>query len=243
MNNSAQAMSETNEITPGEGVGRESTIYRNRFSAQEELTRELTWQVLVERFFNRYLTRAEVVVDVGAGDGHFIRNVRARRRVAVDLSAHVQDLQRLGIEVLQTGATEFASKLTEPADIVFMSNFLEHLPSKRMVLDVLEESRRALKDGGLILVLQPNVRYVGAEYWDYIDHQIALTEYSLGEALEIAGFELVDMIPRFLPYTARSFLGRLTGGKRAGTFVWWYLRLPFLWRVFGAQTFVAARRK
>ncbi|HQH26924.1 MAG TPA: methyltransferase domain-containing protein, partial [Oligoflexia bacterium] len=144
-----------------EGLGREETIYRARFSEVQEEIRAQVWCVLVRDFFSRFLKGADTVVDVGAGDGNFIRNVTARRRVAVDLSPHVHDLEQSGVEVMQIPASEFAGALGGTADIVFMSNFLEHLPSKRAVLDVFDESRRALKPGGLLLILQPNIRYVG----------------------------------------------------------------------------------
>ena len=43
-------------------------------------------------------------------------------------------------------------------DVVFMSNFLEHLQSKQLVLDTFHEAYRTLKSGGKIIVLQPNIR-------------------------------------------------------------------------------------
>lgn len=63
------------------------------------------------------------------------------------------------------------------------------------------------------MILQPNIRYVGPAYWDYIDYHIALTEHSLVEALEVTGYRIERLIPRFLPYTAKSNLGRLMEGS------------------------------
>jgi SAM-dependent methyltransferase len=223
-----------------EGVGREEDIYTSRFSRQEDEIRRASWRVLVGEYFQRFVSSNDVVVDVGAGDGLFVRNIRAKRRIAVDLSAHVHALSAEGIEVHQVAATEMFSQIGKVADVVFMSNFLEHLPDKRLLLDVLEESRRVLKPGGMILILQPNIRYVGSAYWDYIDHHIALTEYSLIEALEITGFEIVDCVPKFLPYTAKSWLGKAAGFGDPAQIMRWYLKLPLLWRIFGEQTFVVA---
>ncbi|MCB0323551.1 MAG: class I SAM-dependent methyltransferase, partial [Bdellovibrionales bacterium] len=205
------AESRVASITPEEhrqmtvqGVGREEEIYTKRFSPAEEQARAETWEVLVRDFLQPRIDRNAVVVDIGAGDGHFITRVAARRRIAVDLSPHVHELASKGVEILQVPATDFAARLNEPADCVFMSNFLEHLPDKRVLLEVLEETRRALRPGGTLMILQPNIRYVGPAYWDYIDHHIALTEHSLVEALEVSGFEVVQLIARFLPYTAKS---------------------------------------
>jgi SAM-dependent methyltransferase len=225
-----------------EGTGKESLIYHQRFSSSEDATRSATWEVLCEQFFQKRISADSVVVDLGAGDGNFIRNIRCARPIAVDLSEHARILENQGIETYIVPATEFSHRLDSPVDTVFMSNFLEHLPSKKLVLDVLAECHNALRPGGQVLILQPNIRYTGPAYWDYIDHHIALTEHSLTEALEISGFKIVEMIPRFLPYTAKSTVGHLASGQRTRMMVSLYLKNPWLWKLLGQQTFVSARK-
>ncbi|MCB0358768.1 MAG: class I SAM-dependent methyltransferase [Bdellovibrionales bacterium] len=216
--------------------GKEPEIYGRRFTPEQEAKKKLVWETLCREIFQRYIPNDGVVLDIGAGDGVFIKNIRARRKFAVDVSPDVHRLEAFGVTPLEMPATDFASHIAEPVDVVFMSNFLEHLPHKQLVLDVLEECHRALAPGGKVMILQPNIRYVGAAYWDYIDHHIALTEHSLVEALEVSGFRIVRLVPRFLPYTIKSKLGLFSG------LIGWYLRLPLLWRIFGQQTFVVAER-
>jgi SAM-dependent methyltransferase len=117
-------------------------------------------------------------------------------------------------------------------DVVFMSNFLEHLPDKQLVLDTFVEARRILRAGGRILILQPNIRFVGGEYWDFFDHHTPLTDRSLVEALDITGFEVTRCIPRFLPYTTRSAL------PQHPMLVKLYLHVPLAWKILGKQAFV-----
>lgn len=229
------------------GVGHETAIYRSRFNHKEEILRGAVWEVLVPEFFQKFIAPDDVVVDVGAGDGHFIRHIKAGRRIAVDLSSHVHKLESYGIDVYQCRADRLAEELDVQADVIFMSNFLEHLPSKRDVFEVLESCYKALKPGGKILILQPNIRYVGSAYWDYVDHHIALTEFSLVEALEVCDFEIERLVPRFLPYTAKSSIGHSVSlfellGIESSQLVSWYLRLPFIWKIFGKQTFVVAKK-
>ena len=224
------------------GIGHENNIYSSRFSSEEETLRKSVWEVLVPEFFQGFVGENDVVVDVGAGDGLFVKNIKARRRIAVDLSSHVKELEPFGIEVFQCKADEISKYLDTKADAVFMSNFLEHLPDKRVLFEVLEACKDILNPGGRILILQPNIRYVGSAYWDYIDHHIALTEYSLVEALEVCGFEIERLIPRFLPYTAKSSVGRFVKllemlGIESSQLITWYLKIPFVWRFFGKQTF------
>ena len=223
-----------------QGTGLENEIYTRRFSDSEEATREEVWKVLCAEFFQKYVSKDDVVVDIGAGDGLFAKNIKARKVVAVDLSEHVNELSKHGIEVLQYPADRFAEHLSEKADVVFMSNFLEHLPDKRTMLRVFEESRRVLKPGGSIVILQPNIRLVGTAYWDYVDHHIPLTEHSLIEGLEVCGFNIVDVIPAFLPYTAKSRLGKMAGGSNTVMFTRLFLKFPLLWKIFGKQSLVVA---
>jgi SAM-dependent methyltransferase len=216
-----------------------SELYALRFSVGDQARREASWRVLCSDFLARYVDEAGTVVDVGAGDGLFSRNIRAARRIAVDDSARVEVLAREGIEVRRAPAHDFAEGLEGAADLVFLSNLLEHLPSKQSVVDVLRECRRVLRPDGLVVVLQPNITYVGGAYWDYLDHLIPLTDKSVAEALRLAGFDVVEQVPRFLPYTVTSF--RAIPPSWSAILLRIYLRLPFLWRLFGAQSLLVAR--
>ena len=220
----------------------ELEIYRHRFSDSEIEVREAVWKILCSDFLQAFVSETDTVIEVGAGDGLFIRNIHAGRRIAVDVAAHAQLHGTSDVEVHLLPATDLASRFRNQADVIFMSNFLEHLPDKRAVLSVLEQCRFCLKPAGRLLVLQPNIRYVGAAHWDYIDHHVARTERSLVEALELNGFEVKRLIRRFLPYTVKSRVGRLANLLRPALLIRAYLKLPFLWRVFGGQTFVEAQR-
>jgi SAM-dependent methyltransferase len=228
---------------PASAPGFEEKIYELRFSVEEQLVRENTWKTLCQDFFQNYISSDQAVLDLGAGDGMFIRNISAKRKVAVDISPHVEMLREKGIEVLLESATDFADKIGEKVDVIFISNFFEHLPNKELILKVLKECREALTPRGAVFILQPNIKHVGSAYWDYIDHHIALTEESLREALSVTGFVPEKVISKFLPYTAKYGIGRYVGSSRISKFVQVYLRFPFLWRIFGKQTFIIARKK
>jgi hypothetical protein len=117
-----------------------------------------------------------------------------------------------------------------------MSNYLEHLPSSEAVIRQLRVALELLKPGGRLLVLQPNIRLLGGAYWDFIDHKVALTEKSLAEAAELAGFTTLEVVTRFLPYTVKSRLPQHPALVRA------YLAFRPAWRVLGKQTLYVAER-
>jgi len=143
--------------------------------------------------------------------------------VAALLPADVRFVHASGLELAGAAPNGYF-------DLAFMSNYLEHLSSNEAVLEQLRVAHAVLRPGGRILILQPNIRLVGGRYWDFIDHQTALTEKSLAEAARMTGFTTKAVITRFLPYTTKSRLPQHQLLVRA------YLALPPLWWLFGRQT-------
>ncbi len=121
-------------------------------------------------------------------------------------------------------------------DVVFTSNFLEHLESKAALLDTFREVRRVLRPGGRFIVMGPNIRYVYDKYWDFFDHHLPLSHVTLEEAMAISEFEVENLIDRFLPYSTRSKL------PKASWIISLYLKAPIFWPFFGKQFLVVARK-
>jgi hypothetical protein len=113
---------------------------------------------------------------------------------------------------------------------VFMSNYLEHLPTQDAVLEQLLAAAAVTRSGGRLIVLQPNIRLVHERYWDFLDHRVALTDRNLREACETAGFKTERVIIRFLPYTTKSRL------PQSGPLVRAYLSFPPAQWLLGKQT-------
>jgi SAM-dependent methyltransferase len=187
--------------------------------------------------FQQYVPESGTVLDLGAGNCEFSNAIRARRRIAVDLNPETKHFADPGVEVLLTSSTNLSALVDGSVDTVFTSNFFEHLPTKEVLMETLRESYRVLAPRGQIVVLMPNIRYVGGRYWDYLDHYLPLTHVSMVEGLELAGFAAERVVPRFLPYTIRDSKLPVTAWL-----VRLYLRLRPAWRVLGGQMLVVARR-
>jgi SAM-dependent methyltransferase len=122
----------------------------------------------------------------------------------------------------------------ETLDVVFTSNFLEHLRSKNALQFTLKEAFRSLRKGGKLVAMGPNIKYLAGRYRDFIDHHIPLTEASLSEALEVEGFRLEKTTARFLQFTL------VNTPKCPLLCIKAYLSLPVMWPIFGGQFLIIA---
>jgi SAM-dependent methyltransferase len=180
--------------------------------------------------------RVLLVLDLGSGHGEFINNVRAAKRYALDLNPDAKASAEPGVEMILHDCTLPWPVPDGSLDVVFTSNFLEHLPDKDAVLGAIAQAHRALKPGGRIIALGPNVRYVGGAYWDYIDHHIPLTDRSVAEVMVTRGFRITHQVDRFLPYSMSE------GREQPVALLAAYLRLPLAWKLLGKQFVVVGQR-
>ena len=212
-----------------------ASVYERRFSDEESARKHALWKVLC-RHLQRYVGPDAAVLDVACDRGYFIENIIARERWATDVRDMSEFLSE-GVRFVQADGLTLDRHLPHDSfDLVFMSNYLEHLGSGGEVVRQFEVTRALLRPGGSVLVLQPNIRLVGGAYWDFIDHKVALTERSLAEAAELAGLRTTRVVTRFLPYTTK---GRLPTSARLARL---YLALRPAWFLLGKQTLFEAQR-
>lgn len=217
-------------------VAAAQAVYDHRFDDRERSRKEVVWAEIVRYLQRRFIPHDARVLDLACDLGYFIRNVRAAERWASDLrdtSASLPD----DVRFVQSDGLLLADAVpTDHFDVVFLSNYLEHLDAPESVVEQLRAARRVLRPGGRVIVLQPNIKLVGHAYWDFIDHRVALTEDSLVEAATFAGLETREVISRFLPYSVK---GRLPA---SGPLVRAYLAFPPAWRILGKQTLYVGER-
>jgi SAM-dependent methyltransferase len=217
-------------------TGRElQTIYSRRFHANQQY-RQRVWRVLVGHFFQHYIPPDSVVLDLGCGYGEFINAVSAAVKYGMDLNPASSGHLGTDVKLLQQDCSAPWQLTDDSLDVVFTSNFFEHLPDKATLTRTLQQARRCLKPGGRLIAMGPNIRFVPGAYWDFWDHYLPLTEISLSEGLETNGFTVEASWPQFLPYT-------MVSRREYPEFVLvCYLKSPWAWRFFGRQFLVVARK-
>jgi hypothetical protein len=209
-------------------------LYQYRFRDVEQRRRVEVWSALAP-MLHEALGRPDRVLDPAAGRCEFINAVPAGERWAVDAVDYDEGLAGHGVRLIVSEV--MAAELPESYfGGIFVSNFLEHLPSQEAVAAFLEKMFGCVTPGGRIAVMGPNFRYTAREYFDFADHTVILTERGVAEHLYAAGFTILRIHPRFAPY---SFTGRLPA---SATLVRAYLRVPLAWRLLGKQFLVIAER-
>ena len=208
-----------------------------RFDERVLEARNRLWNVLCTDFFQQFVRPEDAVLDMGAGYCEFINNIKCRKKYALDVDERPMRYARKDVQVLIGESTNAAALLKgEEVDVVFMSNFLEHIPTKDKLVHTLEEIRKILKSGGKLLMLQPNIRYCYKNYWDYFDHHIPLSDKSMEEVLKATHFTIRMIKAKFLPLTTKSRLPLNSGLVKL------YLKIPLAQFILGKQMFVYASK-
>lgn len=208
-------------------------LYEYRFRGLDQAARQRVWDVVGPWIHDR-MGRPDRVFDPAAGRFEFLNAIPAAERWGGDTVDHGHE--RDAAIRLVIGDALDVDLPSDHFDGVFVSNFLEHLPSQQHIALFLRRMLAATAPGGTVAVLGPNFRYCAPKYFDAADHVVALSHVSAAEHVHAAGFDVVEVIPKLLPFSFVGLLPPSPALTRA------YLRLRPAWWLIGRQFLVIGRR-
>lgn len=212
-------------------AGAETTAYFNtRFTPDPK--RDVLWQTLCRHYFDALIAENNCVLELGAGYGHFINHIRAKRRIAVDQWDGFKSYLAPGVEGKVGDVADLGFLEPSSVDFAFASNLFEHV-SQEAFACVLGHLRSALSPGGTLNILQPNYFYAYREYFDDFTHRTVYSHRSICDFLNANGYDVLACEPRFLPLTIKSRL------PVSPLLIRTYLALP--WKPIAKQMFIRAR--
>jgi SAM-dependent methyltransferase len=192
--------------------------------------RRAVWGAIA-RFVARDARNVGLLVELGAGYCDFSAQFPAKRKLAFDLNPEMRRFAPSDVELRIESALSLPGVAPGSADLVFASNFLEHLGGEELD-EMLASVRRALAPGGRLILIQPNHRLCAERYFDDPTHRTIFDDANVGEWLARHGLRVVKLVPGLLPLTMNSRL------PKWGWLTRLYLALPF--RPLAAQMYVVA---
>jgi trans-aconitate methyltransferase len=192
--------------------------------------RRRVWREIV-RFVQKDAPFAQTVVELGAGYCDFINQFPAPRKIAFDLNPEMVPFAAPEVELRTSEATTLPGLQPQSTDLVFASNFLEHLRQEELDI-LLPRIRCVLAPRGRLILIQPNYRLCADRYFEDPTHRTIFDDASIAKLLVTEGFRVIRLEPGLLPFSMRSRL------PHWGCLTRLYLRSPI--KPMAAQMYVVA---
>ena len=145
------------------------------------------------------------LLELGTGYCDFINQFPARRKIGYDLRSNVPQFAEAGVDIRTESAVELSGLENDSVDLVFASNFMEHLCREEHDV-LLPRISDVLSHSGRLILIQPNYRLNPEHYFDDETHQTIFSDENITPFLEGYSFRVLKLIPGFLPFSMKSRL-------------------------------------
>ncbi len=196
-------------------------------------SRKKVWQPIIQ-YVSKDCGFVDSVLELGPGFCDFINNFPARKKYCVEKNSAMQKYADKSVEFLSGNALNLKRFPIESLDLIFASNFLEHLTDEEHKI-LIPQIHSILKKSGKLVLIQPNFSLCKANYFDDVTHVTIFSATSIVEFLKDYNFHIEKIIPGFLPFSMKSKLPKIS------LLVKLYLISPI--RPLAAQMYVVAAKK
>lgn len=162
----------------------------------------IVWREIA-RYLKKYIKDTDRVLDLGAGYCYFINNLVCKSKVAIDICPEFKKFANTTVQTSVISYDKLDSCFKSEFDIVFASNFFEHLTLEEC-RDCFKKISSVLKPNGWLIIIQPNFRHCYKYYFDDYTHKTVFDDQSICQLLIETEFEPVVVKPKFMPYTTRG---------------------------------------
>lgn len=167
--------------------------------------REKVWIEIIN-YLQNYIKDKNSILDLGCGYCDFINNVPIKKKIAVDKYIDPKPYADKDVISLFGDYNLIDKKVkNESLDIVFASNFFEHITDQELE-NYIKIINQKLKKNGLIILIQPNFKLCYKSYFDDYTHKKVWSDTSLTEFFKSKNFSIILSKPRFMPLTIKSKL-------------------------------------
>ncbi len=188
----------------------------------------------IANYLSGFIPESAAVLEMGAGYCDWINHVHARERVATDHWEGIRRHAAQGVEcVVGDVYASLRSLSPKRFDVVLASNFFEHFTHVDLE-GLMEDVKERLRDGGLLIAIQPNFTHAYRHYFDDYTHRSVFSSVSFQAFLRSKGFRVVHVESKFLPLTMKSRLPKWRWLVRV------YLRSPI--RPLAGQMLIVAEK-
>jgi SAM-dependent methyltransferase len=167
-------------------------------------SRRGVWKEIV-RYVQKDAGEIYTLVELGTGYCDFINQFPARRKIGYDIRPEMLQFAGIEVDLRIESAIRLSGLQDSSVDLVFASNFMEHLRQKELNI-LLPRISDVLSHRGRLILIQPNYRLNPDHYFDDETHQTVFSDENIRPFLEEYGFRVLKLIPGFLPFSMKSRL-------------------------------------
>ena len=162
---------------------------------------------LCKHLFDRFhMNKGMKLLDIGCGRGEFANGFKELGLIVNGVEREKIHIDGINVQYLDVEKDPLPYK-EKTYDIVFSKSVIEHLENPS---NMLKESRRILKSGGMIIIMAPDWVSQMKIYFDDYTHRTPFTKTSMNDCLKIHGFkyvnsELIYQLPILWKYPFLAF--------------------------------------
>lgn len=164
--------------------------------------RRLIWREIV-RFVAQDVPPINVLIELGPGYCDFINQFPASNKIAFEINPEMKKYADANVDFRVEDASGIRNVPSKSVDLIFASNFLEHLTEAELNL-LLQEIARCLHPDGQMVIIQPNYSLCAKHYFDDPTHKLIFSDQNLASIVEAHGLKIIKLIPNLLPFSFKN---------------------------------------